>query len=152
MARLDDDLSHPRAMLRPCLFLLLAEHPDHGYDLVERLRSLGFDTDGAGPIYQILRRLEADGLVESAWDASDAGPARRTYRLTAAGWSRLRASADDLERLGRFLRGYHSRYQAAVAAAAEGHDGRGESSGSPEHQGDVVAAEPEAVRESDRRG
>jgi len=120
MARLDDDLSHPRAMLRPCLFLLLAEQPDHGYDLVERLRSLGFDADGAGPLYQILRRLEADGLVESAWDASVAGPARRTYRLTAEGWSTLRASAEALESLGRFLGDYRSRYQAAVAASGTG--------------------------------
>jgi len=117
MARLEDNLSHPRAMLRPCLFLLLAEQPDHGYDLVERLKSLGFDSDGAGPLYQILRRLEADGLVASAWDASDAGPARRTYRLTEQGWATLRASADALESLGRFLGDYRSRYEAAVAAA-----------------------------------
>jgi len=160
MAKLDDDLSHPRAMLRPCLFLLLAERPDHGYDLVERLRSLGFGSDGAGPLYQILRRLEADGLVESAWDASVAGPARRTYRLTAGGWATLRASAEALESLGRFLDDYRSRYLAAVDAAgrqavpdqpARGQDSRGDWSGGPERQSDVVTAEPEAVREGDGR-
>ena len=29
--------------------------------------------------------MEAEGLVASAWDASPAGPARRTYAVTAAG-------------------------------------------------------------------
>lgn len=117
MARPDVDLSHPRVMLRPCLLLLLAERPGHGYDLIERLRSLGFDSDGAGPLYQILRRLEADGLVDSAWDAAGPGPARRTYRLTAEGWSVLAASAEAMERLSRLLVDCRSRFRVAAAVA-----------------------------------
>ncbi len=157
MARLDEDLSHPRVMLRPCLLLLLAEQPGHGYDLVDRLRPLGFDSDGAGPLYQILRRLDGAGLVESTWDASVAGPARRTYRLTSLGWSTLRESAEAIERLSGFLGEYRSRYQGALAAApAEArpcatHPESDESSGSPERQGDIVAAEAEAVGEGDGR-
>ncbi len=158
MARLDDDLSHPRVMLRPCLLLLLAEQPGHGYDLVDRLRPLGFDSDGAGPLYQILRRLDGAGLVESAWDASVAGPARRTYRLTPLGWSTLRESAEALDRLSDFLGEYRSRYQRALTAAPAERRQRAlhpdfvsEPSGGPERQGDVVAAEAEAVGEGDGR-
>ncbi len=145
-------------MLRPCLLLLLAEQPGHGYDLIDRLRSLGFDSDGAGPLYQLLRRLDGAGLVESAWDASAAGPARRTYRLASLGWSTLRGSAEALEHLSDFLGDYRSRYQRALAAAPAEAGQRGpdsgsvpESSGGPEHEGDVVAAEAEAVGEGDGR-
>ncbi len=120
MARLNDDLSHPRVLLRPCLLLLLAEQPGHGYDLVERLRSLGFDWGGAGPLYQTLRRLEGTGLVVSSWDASQAGPARRTYQLTPAGWDTLRASTDGLGRLARLLDDFGTRFDAAIAKAPVG--------------------------------
>lgn len=120
MARLDDDLSHPRVLLRPCLLLLLAEQPGHGYDLVERLRSLGFEWGGAGPLYQTLRRLEGAGLVVSAWDASEAGPARRTYRLTSVGWDTLLASTMGLERLGLLLANVRARLDAAVASRGDG--------------------------------
>lgn len=131
MVRLDEDLSHPRVMLRPCLLLLLAEEPGHGYDLVERLRSLGIDRDGAGPLYQILRRLEGAGLVTSAWDASEAGPARRTYRLTALGWDSLRASADALERLSGVLGDFRTRCQAAMASGPADGDAPGPAAAAP---------------------
>ena len=114
MARLDDDLAHPRVLLRPCLLLLLAEQPGHGYDLVDRLRSLGFDWGGAGPLYQTLRRLDGEGLVVSSWDASEAGPARRTYQLTQAGWDTLRASTLGLDRLSALLDDFRTRFAAAL--------------------------------------
>jgi DNA-binding PadR family transcriptional regulator len=44
----------------------------------------------AGTVYPILRRLDAEGLVESSWEPADAAqaesrPPRRNYRMTAAG-------------------------------------------------------------------
>ncbi len=111
MARLEDDPSHPRALLRPCLLLLLAERPGHGYDLVERLKPFGFDWGGPGPLYQTLRRLEEAGLVVSAWDASAAGPARRTYELTDEGWEALAGFADGLDRLSTRIDEYRARYR-----------------------------------------
>lgn len=51
----------------------------------------------SGTVYPALRRLEAAGLIRSAWPPAKAensgGPARKHYRLTAAGrahQSRLR--------------------------------------------------------------
>ncbi|HEX2023534.1 MAG TPA: helix-turn-helix transcriptional regulator [Acidimicrobiales bacterium] len=111
MARLEDDPSHPRALLRPCLLLLLAERPGHGYDLVERLKPFGFDWGGPGPLYQTLRRLEETGLVVSNWDASAAGPARRTYELTDEGWEALASFADGLDRLSTRIAEYQARYR-----------------------------------------
>ncbi len=115
MARLEDDPSHPRALLRPCLLLLLAERPGHGYDLVERLKPFGFDWGGPGPLYQTLRRLEETGLVVSTWDASAAGPARRTYELTDEGWEALASSAEGLERLSTRIAEYQARYRRVTS-------------------------------------
>ena len=80
----------PRNFVLPCLLLLLCEGPAHGYDLVERLVPFGFTSDPP-VVYRNLRRMEAEELVESSWDTSGKGPARRVYRLTARGKSHLDA-------------------------------------------------------------
>ncbi len=69
----------PKNFLRPCLLLLLREQPAHGYDLLERLRPLGFARDDPGRLYRTLRALEREGLVERAPDPAD----RRLVRLRA---------------------------------------------------------------------
>jgi DNA-binding PadR family transcriptional regulator len=42
-----------------------------------------------GAVYRVLRQLEAEGAVVSAWDTSGGGPARRNYELTEMGRARL---------------------------------------------------------------
>lgn len=39
--------------------------------------------------YRMLRRFEAEGLVESTWAPGESGPQRREYALTSAGWALL---------------------------------------------------------------
>jgi poly-beta-hydroxybutyrate-responsive repressor len=100
----------PKNFLRPCLLLLLREQPAHGYELLERLRSLGFAGDDPGGLYRSLRALEADRLVRSAWEPSSVGPDRRIYELTRAGMEELHRRAKELagarETLGVFLSRY----------------------------------------------
>ena len=38
----------PRNFVRPCVLLLLREHPAHGYDLLERLKVFGFSPTDPG--------------------------------------------------------------------------------------------------------
>ena len=105
----DEQLRHPGVLVGPLLLLLLAEEPGHGYDLIERLRSLGFE-HRAGSLYRELRRLEDDGLVTSYWEASQTrGPARRVYELTFDGRRALRACAASAEDLTRTLSDYVER-------------------------------------------
>jgi poly-beta-hydroxybutyrate-responsive repressor len=87
----------PKNFLRPCLLLLLHESPAHGYELRERLRSLGFGRDDPGRLYRALRSLEGAKLVRSAWQSSSGGPDRRTYELTRAGEERLLEAAAELQ-------------------------------------------------------
>jgi len=101
----------PRNFLQPCLLLLLREQDDHGYGLVARLRPL-HDGDGdAGGIYRALRGMERHGLVHSEWHASDVGPARRTYRITAEGRSVLDAQALELANVHMTLHVFMDRYE-----------------------------------------
>ncbi|MBN9178034.1 MAG: helix-turn-helix transcriptional regulator [Microbacterium sp.] len=61
---------------------LLAE-PGYGYGLLEQLQQRGFDTD-ANTLYPLLRRLEKQGHLTSAWNTDEARP-RKFYRTSAAG-------------------------------------------------------------------
>lgn len=87
------DGGQPKNFARPCLLLLLAEAPAHGYELIERLRPFGFDLSDPASIYRTLRLLEGDGHVTSEWEVSTRGPARRVYSITADGQDMLQAWA-----------------------------------------------------------
>jgi PadR family transcriptional regulator, regulatory protein PadR len=110
----------PRNFLRPSILLLLREDPAHGYDLLERLRPLGFNRPDPGGLYRALRALERDGLVRSAWEASDAGPERRIYEITRAGGEELHRLATALDAGREHLDAFLSRYSEFVALPHEG--------------------------------
>src|SRR5258708_1096632 len=65
---------------------------------------------GEGTIYPLLARLRRQGLVETTWRESDAGPPRRYYRLAPSGratlaeftgsWRLFRDSVDGLLQVG----------------------------------------------------
>lgn len=105
----------PKNFLRPCLLLLLREQPAHGYDLLERLRPLGFNRDDPGRLYRALRTLETDGLVRSVWEKSTSGPDRRMYELTRAGMELLHESVASLKATHEILGMFLSRYTEFVA-------------------------------------
>jgi PadR family transcriptional regulator PadR len=105
----------PKNFLRPCLLLLLREQPAHGYDLLERLRPLGFNRDDPGRLYRALRSLETDGLVRSVWQKSTSGPDRRMYELTREGMECLHESVSSLKATYEILGMFLSRYTEFVA-------------------------------------
>lgn len=79
----------PKLALRGFLLLLLAEHPAHGYDLVERLQLLGVHVEEPAAVYKALRHMDQERLTTSAWKLSSHGPTRRVYALTPAGRAQL---------------------------------------------------------------
>ncbi len=110
--------SLPRNYLRPCLLLLLAETPAHGYDLLESISQLGLERADPGGLYRALRALEQEGLVRSWWERSDAGPPRRTYALTEEGLDWLHVLAGSLREVYRLLGSYLERYESLDARLA----------------------------------
>jgi PadR family transcriptional regulator PadR len=93
--------------LHACLLLLLAERPDHGYDLVSRLAALGLPSADGATTYRALRALEREEYVGSRWTPSHGGPARRVYHLTREGQAALAAVGSQLRsdqaQVGRYL-------------------------------------------------
>jgi PadR family transcriptional regulator len=81
-----------RRWLEPFVLLLVAEGVTHGYGICASLHSMGVSGQpiDIGQIYRVLRNLDHDGSVASAWATEGTGPARREYHLTPAGWSALR--------------------------------------------------------------
>jgi PadR family transcriptional regulator, regulatory protein PadR len=105
----------PKEFLRPCLLLLLRERSAHGYDLLERLRPLGFVRHDPGGLYRALRALERDGYVRSSWQPSRSGPDRRTYEITRSGKEELHRRARVLAGTRATLGVFLSRYEEFVA-------------------------------------
>lgn len=69
----------------PAILLLLREGPKHGYELLERLPALSEEGHpDLGNLYRLLRAMEAENLVSSAWH-TESSPPRRIYQLTPSG-------------------------------------------------------------------
>lgn len=97
----------------PALLLLLWERPAHGYDLLERLPELtGGQRVEMGNLYRLLRSLEEEGIVESEWNATAAGPAKRRYALTDEGKRLLHHWVDALRAAGERIDAFIERYEA----------------------------------------
>ena len=105
------DGGQPKNFARPCLLLLLAEGPAHGYELMERLRPFGFTTNDPATVYRGLRQMEDEAIVSSRWDTSNKGAARRIYSLTAGGRGLLAAWACTLDQQLHILEQFHQRYE-----------------------------------------
>lgn len=108
----------PRAYLRHCLLLLLAEGRSHGYDLLEAVRALGLRSADAGGLYRTLRALDEDGHVRSWWEPSGSGPARRTYEITDEGRVALDALIAEVHDVTALLEVLVARHRAPVNGSA----------------------------------
>jgi PadR family transcriptional regulator PadR len=73
----------------------------YGYALRKALEERGLDVD-EGTLYPLIRRLEAQGLLESEW-REESKRRRRFYRLSTAGEMMLRKLLDELHRLNASL-------------------------------------------------
>lgn len=105
----------PSNFLRPCLLLLLAEGPSHGYDLLDQLAELGLARVDPSGLYRGLREMERQGLVRSWWEPSEEGPARRTYTLTDEGMGWLSAWSGAMHELRLLTDRIITRYESTPA-------------------------------------
>ncbi len=84
----------PRNWLAPVALATLREQSCHGYELMERIAQFGFEQINPGTLYRTLRKMEVQGLCETAWEASHSGPACRVYSVTEAGEGYLESWAE----------------------------------------------------------
>ncbi len=93
-----------KGVLDLCVLALLSRGDGYAYEIASRLAK-GIEM-GEGTIYPLMRRMQADGLVDTYLVESWAGPPRKYYRLTAAGqksfaaqkseWSAFSAAVNDI--------------------------------------------------------
>jgi len=83
--------------------------PQHGYGIARRIEQISGDllAVNQGTLYPVLLKLEQEGVIASAWRASENNRRARYYRLTRAGRKRLEAEARHWEQtaalIGRFF-------------------------------------------------
>ena len=82
----------------PVILLSLREWNSYGYELMQRASMFGFEAMNPGTLYRTLRRMEKDGVVESSWETTGGGPARRMYAITGPGNAHLDIWVKSLER------------------------------------------------------
>lgn len=104
----------PRHYVRPCILLMLAEGPSHGYEMLEQIRKLGVRGTDPGGLYRSLRAMEKEDLVNSWWEPSQSGPARRSYVLTDAGYEAMRTSVGSLRGVQRLLTSLLDRFDSLL--------------------------------------
>ncbi len=112
-----------QGFVRPRLLLLLSQKPAHGYELLDVLENENLPTPDPSTLYRTLRQFEEEGLVESTWDTSGGGPARRVYELTDQGVEYLHAWAVNIRRtrrrLSEFLDQYRTQFEVDQEELAE---------------------------------
>ena len=101
------------------LYLLRTRGRTHGYDLAREMQehALTDSAVDAGALYRTLRRLEEGGYVESTWDVSGVGPARRVYQLTPVGEEHLREWAVVLDHLAGSMHRFVADVNSVTAEA-----------------------------------
>ena len=102
--------ARPRNWLVPVILLSLREWNSYGYELMERASAFGFEAMNPGTLYRTLRQMEKEGIVESSWETSRGGPARRMYTITDAGEAYLDFWAEALEQYRRNMDTFFSLY------------------------------------------
>ena len=94
----------------PVLLLMLREWSSYGYELMERMATFGLHAMNPGTFYRTLRQMEKEGMVNSCWDTSEGGPARRMYSITEAGEAYLKYWADSLDQYQKMMDSFFRLY------------------------------------------
>jgi PadR family transcriptional regulator, regulatory protein PadR len=112
----------PKNWLVPVILLSLREWNSYGYELMERASAFGFEAMNPGTLYRTLRQMEKDGVVESSWETSRGGPARRMYSITGAGEAHLDFWVKSLEQYQRTMDDFFRLYTGKPRHTDENED------------------------------
>ncbi len=77
----------------------LSREAMHGYALAQAVKRVTGASVAEGTLYPLLAGFEKDGWVETSWDTSRPGPARKVYTVTAQGEAALAHLAAEFKAL-----------------------------------------------------
>ena len=100
------DAQYKKGVLEICVLSQLVKGDQYGYELTETI-SKELDVK-AGTLYLVLKRMRDSGYVETYLVESPSGPARKYYRLTAAGKKSQKEQSEEwtsfVKKVGRLMR------------------------------------------------
>lgn len=74
-----------RGSLEGCILKIIDKKLTYGYEIMEELKTVGFDDISEGSIYPILLRLEKQKNITSQLIDSPLGPKRKYYTISEEG-------------------------------------------------------------------
>lgn len=74
-----------KGILDGCVLAIIEKETVYGYELSAKLRKVGLDDVSEGTIYPVLLRLQKNNWIVGEMRASESGPRRKYYTLTADG-------------------------------------------------------------------
>ena len=93
-----------KGVLELIVLLVISKEDKYGYQLVSEVGRI-MDVN-EGTIYPLLKRLTNDKYCETYLEQSAEGPARKYYRLTAAGLTYLKILTGEWLAFARTVNGY----------------------------------------------
>jgi PadR family transcriptional regulator PadR len=77
-----------KGLLEFLILTIISSDKVYVADMLKRLSATDFSTQ-EGTLYPLLGKMRREGLVHYVWQASDVGPPRKYYGLTAKGRAHL---------------------------------------------------------------
>ena len=88
-----------RGDINALILAALQAGPEHGYQIVRRLREAGAVSKlSEGQIYPYLHELEGEGLLAAEWQTDTGAAPRKVYRITPKGEGELHKHRDAWEK------------------------------------------------------
>mgnify|MGYP000032265297 CR=1 FL=1 len=111
-AHCDFSLHRVSRFIQPSLLLFLSKGASYGYELIDKLKGLGFHKESidVGAVYRTLRKLEREGFVKSAWVKKDSRR-KRVYKITSEGRALLKAWIERVKERKQALEKFIKIYQ-----------------------------------------
>ena len=75
----------PTNLLMPLILMSLQQWNSYGYELMHKTSAVWQEALNPGTMYRMLSRMEENGDIESTWDTSKTGAARKMYSITDVG-------------------------------------------------------------------
>ncbi|MED4117220.1 PadR family transcriptional regulator [Priestia megaterium] len=88
-----------KGLLEGSILSLINKKEVYGYELIERLRTGGFNKVSEGTIYPLLIRLQKEDLISAYFMDSKTGPRRKYYKITPKGLKSLKNFKDEWRNL-----------------------------------------------------
>ncbi|KAF2956912.1 PadR family transcriptional regulator [Marinitoga sp. 38H-ov] len=92
------------------ILLFLKEKPNHGYNLISKLKEIGFQINEPTIIYRKLKQMEKMGYIFSNIQVSEEGPPKKVFYITKLGEIYLNELSNEIKEriniLNKFLEEY----------------------------------------------